>query len=237
MATQPRTKSAARAPRQQQQAGERTRLIRLVHVGRRDLNLDDGAYRAILQAQGGAESSAHMSVPQLQRVVDYLKRQGFRVATKAKTAQAGTVVVKARRTGLASANAVVLASDPESRKARAMWLTLHAIGQVRDPSEAALLAYAKRQTGIDRLEWTADMVPVLEPLKAWLQRSLPGVVTPYLRKPIDSWAGHMGPVWRQNWSHSSDRLQWALHRGLTQVVDEWVDLWQLIEQAAEGGKQ
>ena len=152
---------------------DRARLIRLVHVGRRELGLDEESYRAVLQAQAGVSSSSLASVKQLQAVVDFMKRQGFKVSSKAPAATR-KVLVKGRQTGvstaLAAADAVVLASDPEARKARAMWITLHEIGQVRDPSEAALLAYARRQTGVERMEWMRDMVPVLEPLKSWLLR-------------------------------------------------------------------
>ena len=97
---------------------DRARLIRLVHVGRRELGLDEGAYRAILQAQGGVASSSHASVKQLQAVVDYMKRQGFKVSSKAPAASRKVVVVKGRRTGVSTALAavaagpVVLASDP-----------------------------------------------------------------------------------------------------------------------------
>jgi phage gp16-like protein len=203
---------------------ERARLIRLVHVGRRELSLTEVDYRAILQAQGGAESSASMSVGQLQRVVDYLRRQGFKVATKAKTAAAAGALK-------AGPVAVALASDPESRKARAMWLTLHAIGQVRDPSEAALLRFAKRMCKVDRLEWVRDMLPLIEALKAWLLRSLPAYVTPYLKIPSTQWAPHMGDAWRTNWDQAVRQLRFALEAGHVQVLDQWVSLWSLAESA------
>ncbi len=229
MSAQPRPSSAPRS--MAQKGGDRARLIRLVHVARRDLQLAEPDYRAMLQAQGGADSSAAMSVAQLQRVVDFMKRQGFKVATKAKPAK---VLVAARRTGLATA--VRLASDPQSRKARAMWLTLHAIGQVRDPSEAALLAYARRQCGVDRMEWAKDMVPLLEPLKAWILRSLPAVVKPYLQEPASVWAAHMGEVWHTNWNQAVQSLRYGIEEGHSQLVDQWVDLYQLVVAAQNLGK-
>lgn len=224
MSAQAKTRSAPRAAAQK--GGDRVRLIRLVHVARRDLQLGEADYRSMLQAQGGADSSAAMSVAQLQRVLDFMKRQGFKVATKAKPAK---VLVVSRRTGMATA--VRLASDPESRKARAMWLTLHSIGQVRDPSESALLAYARRQCGVDRLEWVKDMVPLLESLKAWLLRSLPDVVKPFLQEPASVWAAHMGEVWNTNWQQAVRRLRYGIEKGHSQLVDEWVDLYQLVVAA------
>ncbi|MDT4858594.1 hypothetical protein FQZ97_930700 [compost metagenome] len=212
----------------------RARLIRLVHVGRRELKLDEASYRAILQAQAGIASSSDGSALQLQAVVDYMVRQGFKIASKSKVVSSRKAVVKGRQIGVTAAlGAVALASDPESRKARAMWLTLHEIGQVRDPSEAALLAYARRQTGVQRMEWVVDMVPVLEPLKAWLLRSMPQALNSYLREPASTWAGHMDSIWHENWQQAVTRLRGALERRLVQLVDEYVDLWHLVQSARE----
>lgn len=228
MSAQPAVKPKAPA----QRVDNRARLIKLVHVGRRELKLDEDLYRNILLTKGGANSAADMNAAQLQCVVDEFKRLGFKVANKAKVS--GQVLVAGRRTGIAS---VKLAADAQSRKARAMWLTLHAIGQVRDPSEAALLAYAKRQCKVDRLEWVRDTIPLLESLKAWLLRSMPAVVTPYLRQPVETWAGHMSPLWRENWNSAVSRLLIAMNKGNVQLVDEWVDLWDLIAQATGGAQQ
>jgi phage gp16-like protein len=201
----------------------RARLVKLVHVGRRELGLGEESYRTILRQKGEADSASNMNAAQLQRVVDYMKTLGFKVTSKAKAG--------------APARPVKLADDAQSRKARAMWLTLHAIGQVRDPSEAALQAYAQRQTGAQRLEWVSDMVPVLEPLKAWLLRSLPGVVLPYLQRPVMGWAGHMQPAWLENWTNAVSSLGAARQSGKVQIVDEWVSLWELISSATAGGQR
>ena len=57
----------------------RNRLIKLIQVARRDLNLDEPNYRAILFAQGCNESLAAMPIDGMQKVLDYLKAQGFKV--------------------------------------------------------------------------------------------------------------------------------------------------------------
>ena len=219
----------------------RARLIRLVHVARRDLRLDEETYRSVLRAQGG-ESSADMNAGQLQKAVDAMKAMGFKVASKATGRPAPSR--GSRRSGgsgaAAVAGPVVLASDAESRKARAMWLTLHSIGQVRDPSEGALLAYARRQTGVERMEWVRDMVPVLEPLKKWLLRSLPQVLAPYLRAAPKTWAAHQDQVWHDNWLQAYRRLMNGLRKGNVQLVDEYTDLWQLVQSSGgtvEGSKK
>jgi phage gp16-like protein len=240
MSALPVMKSSARRPAQR--GDERALLIKLVHVGRRELGLDEATYRAMLQAEAGVASASLADAKQLQRVVDRMKRAGFKVSgkggAKPGASEASRVVVKGRRTGVATAlggaPAVVLASDPEARKARAMWLTLHAAGQVRDPSEGALLAYVRRQTGVQRMEWAPDMVPVLEPLKAWLMRALPPLVVPYLQRPALTWAGHMSPNWHENWDSAMQRLQAGLRKDLKQLADEYVDLFQLLQAAGVG---
>jgi phage gp16-like protein len=228
---QAQTKHPVSARRPAPAGDNRARLIRLVHVARRDLRLDEETYRSVLRAQGG-ESSAKMSVAQLLKAVDAMKSMGFKVASKG-TASGRPALSQSRRSGGSGAVAgpVVLASDAESRKARAMWLTLHSIGQVRDPSERALLAYARRQTGVERMEWVQDMVPVLEPLKKWLLRSLPQALAPYLREPATAWAAHKDAIWHDNWLQAVRRLAYGLEKRHVQLVDEYTDLWQLAQSA------
>ena len=108
-------------------APNRQRLIRLIHVAKRDLSMDDDTYRAILLRIGKKASSADLTIPELEKVLEHLKRSGFKVRSKAKSAQA-----KPSRP---------LAQDGESKKIRALWLFLHELGAVKNPSEEALAAY------------------------------------------------------------------------------------------------
>ena len=94
----------------------RQRLIRLIHVAKRDLSMDDDTYRAILLRFGKKASSADLTIPELEKVLEHLKRSGFKVRSKAKPAQA-----KPSRP---------LAQDGESKKIRALWLFLHELGAV-----------------------------------------------------------------------------------------------------------
>jgi phage gp16-like protein len=224
MSTTTARQPTKRAPSATPSSDARSRLIVLLHVARRELRLDEASYRAILSAKTGKDSAADLSLPQLQAVLDYLKTTGFKVKSSKPAA--------ARH----NAPAQTLASDPESRKARAMWLTLHAIGEVRDPSEAALQAYARRQCKVDRLEWVKDPFPLIESLKSWCLRSLPAVVEPYLQRPVEEWAGHMRPTWRANWHQAVLRLKTGRGYGRVQLLDEWVDLWHLIQSTKETGK-
>lgn len=137
----------------------RNRLIKLIQVARRDLGLDEPNYRGILFAQGGNESLAAMPIDGMQKVLDYLKAQGFKVrSTKTDRKQA---------TGL------------DASKVRALWLFLHELGAVQDPSEAALTAYVKRMVKVDDVQWMRSgrrVETVIESLKKWAMRYLPAAV-------------------------------------------------------------
>ena len=124
--------------------------------------------RAILFAQGGNESLSAMSIEGMNQVIDYFKAQGFKLRKAAGDRKQ--------------------AMGPDAKKVRALWLFLHELGAVRDPSEAALTAYVQRIAGVDDVEWMRGtrMVPsnpakryqeraelVIETLKKWAMRFLP----------------------------------------------------------------
>jgi len=147
----------------QAQTDPKKRLIKLIQVGRRDLGLAEENYRAIINqySNGRTTSSTGCSVVELERIVDHLKKCGFKVKPKAAAGRK-------------------LADSAQARKIRAMWLELHELGYVRDPSEKALAAFCKRMTrkstdhlnGVDALQWvSADQASsLIEELKKWLAR-------------------------------------------------------------------
>jgi hypothetical protein len=71
---------------------------------------------------------------------------------------------------------------------KALWKDLHCLGEVRDPSEAALLAFARQQAGTTAgaLGWlTGDQRNrVVDGLKAWLRRAGMKSPTPALRAEV-----------------------------------------------------
>lgn len=136
------------------QTDPRPRLIKLIHVARRDLGLDDETYRTMIQqiTKSDKTSSADLTVLQLEQVLKHLKSCGFRIKHKAGSRP--------------------LAEDAQSRKIRSLWLEIHQAGGVRDPSEKALARYIQRITGVNALQWlsTAQASMVIETLKKWLAR-------------------------------------------------------------------
>lgn len=134
----------------------RLRLIKLIHVARRELCMDDDTYRLLLAGMtglDGATSTADLSVPNLLRVLEQLKLRGFKVRPN-------------------NGPKRPLADDVQSKKIRSLWLTLHELGAVRDPSEAALAKFVLGMTRVSALQWltTAQASRVIENLKQWLLR-------------------------------------------------------------------
>ncbi len=133
----------------------RLRLIKLIHVARRELGMDDDTYRLLLSGMkglGGATSTANLSVPNLYRVLEQLKQRGFKVRPSKKQRP--------------------LAADDQSKKIRALWLALHGAGEVRDPSEEALGKFVMKMTGVQALQWLSgeQASQVIENLKKWQRR-------------------------------------------------------------------
>lgn len=141
----------------------RATLIKLIQVARRDLGrltgLDDLAYRDILRIVGKSESLAAMTVPNMELVLAHMKSKGFKVRPKAGD-RPQTI-------------------NPDASKVRALWLFLHVLGEVRDPSEKALASYVKRIAKVDDLRWASGdaVTALIETMKKWaMRRALPAAV-------------------------------------------------------------
>lgn len=128
-------------------------LIKLIHIGKSKLAMDEDTYRAMLLQIGNATSTTQMSISKLEAVLEHLKKCGFKIVPK----KAGTL----KR-----------ADDAQSKKIRALWLSLHDLGEVKDPSEYALSRYVKRITKVDHLSWinSVQASQVIETLKKWIDR-------------------------------------------------------------------
>lgn len=138
------------------------RLLTLVHVGRRELGLDDEDYRALLESVTGSRSAKGLKAAQLDAVVTAMKGLGFKV--------------KGNTTGRRSPPSAAHVLAPEVRKLRAIWITMNNDGLLHDGSEDALGSFIRRMTananggvGINRAEWLTSIQAerVLEALKKW----------------------------------------------------------------------
>jgi len=129
------------------------RLKRLIQVAKKQLDMEDDSYRTMLQSVTKKNSTKDMLVWELENVVTRMVSLGFRV--------------KAKPTDRTQAR------DSQSKKIRSLWLELNQAGLVRDPSEAALAVYVKRQTKVEALQWlnSEQASKVIEALKKWLGRA------------------------------------------------------------------
>jgi phage gp16-like protein len=136
---------------------DRRVMIAKVHVAKKELGLLDDDYRAMLIRVTGKPSSAQCSPAELRALLDEMKAKGF----KAKPATG-------RRGGAAAA-----ADHPVARKARALWVSLHHLGAIANPSEQALEAFARRQLKVAKLQWAdqAQGYKLIEALKAIGERN------------------------------------------------------------------
>ncbi|MFM4963753.1 gp16 family protein [Aeromonas bivalvium] len=152
---------------------ERTRLIRLVQVGRRSLGLDEETYRELLAQQSGKRSAAELTLQELDKVLLAMKGAGFKPTVKRAVNEGKPKRLSPAR-GAPSRTA-------EIGVIRAIWITMHRHGLLRDGSETALNHYVERQTvrinkgvGVAEVAWLSEVLayPVLESLKNWHKREM-----------------------------------------------------------------
>ena len=138
----------------------RRAMIGKVKVAQKQLGMAEDDYRALIQrvTGGAAASCSSCTEAQLDAVLAEMERLGFRP-------------VAARRAGPAAAARP--ADHPVAQKARALWISLYNLGAVGSATEASLEAFAKRQLGVERLQWAdqAKGYKLIEALKAMAERA------------------------------------------------------------------
>ena len=132
---------------------KKTNLIKLIHVAKTKLGLEDDVYRDILESTTGKTSSKLLTPAQLEAVLDRLKQLGFEV--------------ESNKTGVKN-----LASDAQSKLIRHLWLQLYHAGQVKNGSEKALAKFIENRVKVSALQFlsteSADMV--INHLRQWCKR-------------------------------------------------------------------
>lgn len=129
-------------------------MIAKLHLAKKQLNMAEDDYRDLLERGTGKRSAADLSNGELAAALAEMVRLGF------------TAAPKAARSGKAAFN-------PAASKARAMLISLGLMGVIRDSSEKALEAFARRQLGVERLAWAdqAQVYKLIEALKAIANRN------------------------------------------------------------------
>lgn len=123
-----------------------------IHVAKKQLGLDDDTYRALCVRITGKNSSSDMSEIERTKVIEHFRQQGFKPASK------GT------RKPL---------EGKFAPKLQALWIACWNLGITRSKSDQALIAFVKRQSGVDHtrfLIYADDADKVIEGLKSWMKR-------------------------------------------------------------------
>lgn len=155
---------------------DRRAALAKVHIAAKALALDDGTYRALLRRVTGKESARDMDDGELGRVIEELKRLGWRDPgfRRGRTTRAG---------------GRPLAAGAQAAKIRALWLDLYHLGEVEDSSEEALARFVERTAGVAALQWldprSADKA--IRALRGWLKRVGFEAPTAERVRRVDEW--------------------------------------------------
>lgn len=119
-----------------------------IHVANKQLGLDEDTARDLYQRVTGKRNLREMNDRELQLVVAAQRQAGFKPAEK----------------GL---------QGPFAKKLQALWIAAWNLGIIRDRHDSALLAFVKRQTGIEHTRFLLDAeeaAKAIEALKSWMTR-------------------------------------------------------------------
>jgi len=124
-----------------------------IHIAKKELAMDDDTYRALLMRVAEVSSSKDLTAASASKVLAEFARLGWK--PKAKKA---------------------VTRPPEDsaqlKMIRGLWIELHQMGKVEDPSESALAAWCKRMMRVDAPQWLtkAQASKLIEALKKWRDR-------------------------------------------------------------------
>jgi|SRR5690625_499918 len=142
----------------------RNRELAAIHTARRNLGIEEGDYRDLLEVWTGKRSAAKLTSAERTAVIKHFRKIGFERQEERRK---------------------VSIRDDEAHtqvgKIKALWLDMYERRIVRDPGGQALRAYVKRQTtgpahpqGISHWNYLTPALAneVIEGLKQWRHRVL-----------------------------------------------------------------
>lgn len=163
-----------------------TSSIAAIHVAKKQLGLDDDTYRAKLTNITGKASAKDMSEAERQKVLTVFRSEGFAPAPAARRPDG-----RQKLTG------------SFAKKLQALWIAGWNLGVVENRDDAALLAFVKRQTGLDHVRFlhhAEDGRAAIEALKAWLHREA----------GVDWTVYQLGSPWRNLPGFKIAEAQWRI---------------------------
>lgn len=167
-----------------------------IHVAKKQLGLDDDTYRAVLVRVTGKESAREMSEIERQRVVEALRKRGFKKASKPSRNKA---------------------AGPYRGKLQALWIAMWNLGLAADGTDAGLTAFVRRQTRVDHTRFLIhhdDATAVIEALKDWMAREA----------GVDWRHDRFLPAWTQVPGYRIAHAQFFLLKKLDPAFADYVEL-------------
>lgn len=138
-------------------------LIRTIQVGCKQLGIDQDTRKALQLQVVGKDSLADMTEAERKRVLEELKKLGFKPTSKGG---------KHRR-----------APRADIRLIHVLWAALGNAGKLKDPTRKGLNAFIQKRFGkawgfvpvdVDQLGENKQINDVLKALKDWVRRDVPG---------------------------------------------------------------
>lgn len=125
-----------------------------IHIAKTQLGLDDGTYRDVMWTVARVRSSKDLDWTGRKKLLEHFRAKGWKPQPP-KTAKAAKPV-----------------SPGQDALVKSLWNELHAADKVRDPSDAALGSWLKRNKWPERPEWLnhKQITQAIEALKKWLDR-------------------------------------------------------------------
>lgn len=125
--------------------------VKVIYAGIRALGIaEEDDRRALYERVTGKRRLRDMSPREKTAIAEELRRLGFRSAPRQR-----------------------LLTGPYAKKLQALWIAGWNLGLIRNRQDAALVAFVKRQTGIDHPRFLVDPASAdkaVEALKSWLKR-------------------------------------------------------------------
>jgi phage gp16-like protein len=139
-------------------ANKRRALLARLHVAKRDADLDEDAYRALMVAKTGKRSARELSDAEIAQVIDAIQPRRKRPS-----------------------------QNIYARKIEALWLSAWNLGATRTKDEKAMRHFVERQTGLSHPNFVLSAnhaARAIEALKNWLAREAGVVWGLYPDEPI-----------------------------------------------------
>lgn len=136
-----------------QDQSERKSLLIQIHQGKKYLQMSDEIYQALIHGIAGETSCKFLSIQDLKKVLQAMKKQGFKVQRFSPKSRD-----KEKKTPI--------------DKIRALWIELYKSGKVQQRGEEALNHWLEGMFGNSRIEWLTknQQSKAIEALKKWLER-------------------------------------------------------------------